>query len=229
MTPKTKNPAIILGIDSAMNGCGAAIYFVNEPDRSVSATLLMARGQAEALVPLVKDVVARTGIVFSDIDMIVTTRGPGNFTGLRVGLSAARSFALALNVPLLGVSTLEILARGYLDRQEGAVDAVAVIIESKRSDYYFQLFDTDCGALCDASALDACNILEMLHGHEGVIIGDAQGRFISECGGMSPSEFSLRMEKASSLIRWLWRVWLWEASVVISTRIQARCICAEQK
>lgn len=187
MAPKTDTPAIVLGMDSAMNGCGAAICFPHEPARNISKTIPMERGQAEALVPLVKDVVACAGIVFSDIDLIVTTRGPGTFTGLRVGLSAARSFALALDVPLLGVSTLEALAREYLHGQDEG--AVAVLIESKRSDFYFQLFDTNGHALCDSSALDTKGILDALELHTGVIIGDAQLRFREECGAV-PAGFT---------------------------------------
>jgi tRNA threonylcarbamoyladenosine biosynthesis protein TsaB len=171
-----------------MNGCGAAIYFANEPKRSCSAILPMARGQAEALVPHVRDVVDSAGIEFSAIDMIVTTRGPGTFTGLRVGLSAARSFALALDVPLFGMSTFEVMARGYLDKADHK-GALGVIIESRRSDYYFQLFDDRCSALCDASALEVDEILRSLQGHSGVIIGDAQTRFLSACGDIPPSGF----------------------------------------
>ena len=190
MMSETRSPSIVLGIDSAMNGCGAAIYFPARTERNVSVSVPMARGQAESLVPLVKDVVARAGIKFSDINMIVTTRGPGTFTGLRVGLSAARSFALALDVPLAAVSTLEVLARGYIEGQNGhGGDAIAVIIESKRSDYYFQIFDADCGALIEACALDGNEILKVLTSYTGVIIGDAQMRFKESCGKAPPIGF----------------------------------------
>jgi len=198
MTLKGDSPAIILGIDSAMNGCGAAIYFVNDPARNVSVTIPMERGQAEALVPLVKDIVARAGIAFSDIDLIVTTRGPGTFTGLRVGLSAARSFALALDVPLLAVSTLEALARGYLDSTEGDfTGAVAVIIESKRSDYYFQLFDAKGVALGTPEALSASEIIKEIEEYKGIIIGDAQARFADEIPLINLSGFNLAKEEGT--------------------------------
>jgi len=197
MTLKGDNPEVILGIDSAMNGCGAAVYFVNDPARSVSVTIPMERGQAEALVPLVKDIVARAGIAFSDIDLIVTTRGPGTFTGLRVGLSAARSFALALDVPLLAVSTLEALVLGYLERAEGFKGAVAVIIESKRSDYYFQLFDANAGALGAAAALNFSDIIKEIEGYNGIIIGDAQARFADESEPNTLSGFNLAKEEGT--------------------------------
>lgn len=196
MNSKTASPDIILGVDSAMNGCGAAIYFVNDPSRSVSASVPMERGQAEALVPLVKDIVARADIAFSDIDLVVTTRGPGTFTGLRVGLSAARSFALALDVPLMAISTLEALARGYVDK--GGQDfsgAVAVIIESKRSDYYFQLFNAEGGALCQPAALSAQEVLDAIKGYSGIIIGDAQVRFQEEVSKTSFSSFRFIKEE----------------------------------
>lgn len=192
MNSDTKKVTVVLGIDSAMNGCGVALYFGDEPERNVSAMLPMERGQAEALVPLVKDTVARANIEFSDIDVIVTTRGPGTFTGLRVGLSAARSFALTLDIPLLGVSTLEALVRGYIEKQSSDINGVvAVIVESKRSDFYFQLFDAQCRALSEACAIDADAIVTMLSAHTGVIIGDAQLRFKAECGDSIPDGFLL--------------------------------------
>ena len=198
MSSDTKETTVVLGVDSAMNGCSVALYFGDEPERNVSAMLSMERGQAEALVPLVRDTVARANIEFSDIDLIVTTRGPGTFTGLRVGLSAARSFALTLDIPLLGVSTLEALARGYIEKHNDDIDGVvAVIVESKRSDFYFQFFDTQCRALSEACAIDADGIVTTLSGHTGVIIGDAQLRFKEECGDSIPDGFRLIEDEGS--------------------------------
>jgi tRNA threonylcarbamoyladenosine biosynthesis protein TsaB len=98
----------VLAIDTTLNACsvalidnGAVIAMRSEP---------MQRGHAERIAPMAQEVMAQTE--FSTIDRIVVTTGPGSFTGVRVGLAFARAVALALEVPCVGVSTLEALALG---------------------------------------------------------------------------------------------------------------------
>jgi tRNA threonylcarbamoyladenosine biosynthesis protein TsaB len=80
----------------------------------------MERGHAERLAPMAAEVMAEAGADFSTLDRIVVTRGPGSFTGLRVGLAFARGLAVALDKPCIGVSTLEALA---LEAGEAGVNA----------------------------------------------------------------------------------------------------------
>jgi tRNA threonylcarbamoyl adenosine modification protein YeaZ len=184
-------PHYILGLDSAMNGCGVALLNTQESDKSCAQTLSMMRGQAEALVPMTQTVVTNTGAHFKDIGLIVTTIGPGTFTGLRVGMSAAKSFVLALGVPLIGVTTLDVLAQMYFDMMDNedmkTADAlVCVLIETKRSDYYVQIFDRNLKAVSAPQALEFSPLKARLssqsdQGKRGVLIGDACGRFWEEC------------------------------------------------
>jgi tRNA threonylcarbamoyladenosine biosynthesis protein TsaB len=101
---------IVLAIDTALSACSVAI--TRGDDTLVSRVELMARGQAERLAPLVAELLNGVGIDFGQVDLIAVTRGPGAFTGLRVGLAFARGLALALNRPCIGLSTLEALAAG---------------------------------------------------------------------------------------------------------------------
>jgi tRNA threonylcarbamoyladenosine biosynthesis protein TsaB len=101
---------LVLAIDTALNACSAAL--VRDGETLASRVELMARGQAERLAVLVDELVLEAGVTFAQIDRIAVTRGPGAFTGLRVGLAFARGLALALGRPCLGFSTLEILALG---------------------------------------------------------------------------------------------------------------------
>lgn len=129
----------ILALDSAMAACSAAVWC----DGVVLARRFvpMERGQAEALVPMVCDVMAEAGMSYDHIDRIAVTVGPGAFTGLRIGLSAARGLALAAGKPLGGVTTLEAVAEGVAASQLVGRNLL-VVLGTKRSDLYVQAFDS---------------------------------------------------------------------------------------
>jgi tRNA threonylcarbamoyladenosine biosynthesis protein TsaB len=126
----------ILAIDTALEACSACV-FDSDDGEIASETISMARGHAEALIPLVGRVVANSG-GFSLIDRIATTVGPGSFTGLRVAISAARAFALALRVPCVGISTLAAIAAPFIDEDDG--QHVAAAIDARHGNVYFELF-----------------------------------------------------------------------------------------
>lgn len=127
----------LLAIDSATNACSAALWLGDGagPRRYDE----MQRGHAEALMPMVGEVMEEAGLDFSELDALAVTTGPGAFTGIRIGLAAARGFAVATGLPLVGVTTLEAVAAA----QESGGDALLVALDSKRSDIYVQLFGAD--------------------------------------------------------------------------------------
>lgn len=180
----------VLGIDSAVNGCGVCVYNVQNPEQSITRIDKMSRGQAEALVPAVQKAIDEAGVSFEDIGLIATTIGPGTFTGLRVGLSAAKSFALALSVPIQGFSTLEVIAQGYFSDNPDRFEQVCVLLESKRSDYYCQIWDGSLdNPVIAPSALSSDEIIKTLAGKRTIFIGDAYDRFLKEQGNHSIFEF----------------------------------------
>ena len=129
----------VLGIDTATGGCSAALW----QDGRILARrrLLTQRGQADALMPMVKDVVDEAGCGFAGIDRIGVTVGPGAFTGLRIGLDAARGLALALDRPVAGITTFEAIAHGLDPAPDlGAAGVLAVAIDSRRGDLFVELF-----------------------------------------------------------------------------------------
>src|SRR5260370_34887476 len=95
----------VLAIDTALEACSAAVL---DTDSGIAAseTLAMTRGHAEAVTPLIARVMSAAAIEFADLHRIAVTTGPGSFTGLRVGRSAARGIALAAGKPAGGRTTL---------------------------------------------------------------------------------------------------------------------------
>lgn len=172
----------ILSIDTALKGCGVSVWHA-EKQQYFTLYEDIKRGQAERLVPMVDDGMAHAVLAYSDIDAIAVTNGPGAFTGLRVGLSTARAFALALNIPVLGVSTLDVLYQQYAASKEEDNLNVAVIVDTKRDDFYAGAWingqeDFNAQAI-SGEGLEAYLASHMKKG--GVLIGDAVERFMAQC------------------------------------------------
>ncbi len=104
---------------------------------------LRTRGHAEGLMPMLEAVMAEARLGFADLDALAVTIGPGTFTGLRVGLAAARGLALARALPLVGVTTLEAVAAPVT----AAGEAIAVAFDARRGEIYLQIFDATHAAL----------------------------------------------------------------------------------
>src|SRR5262245_26640828 len=101
---------LILAIDTALDACAAAVLDTETARMAAHESQPMKRGHAEALMPLIGRVLGRSGFSFAALDRIAVTTGPGSFTGLRVGLSAARGIALAAKKPVVGLTTLSAYA-----------------------------------------------------------------------------------------------------------------------
>ena len=124
----------VLAIDTASD-CAVAVgrdgAVVAEEHRRI------ARGHAEALLPMIEEALERAGLEYGDLDLIAAAVGPGSFTGLRTGLAAARGLALALGRPTVGITSFESLAY----RLTGRGRPILVALETKRADVYVQAFD----------------------------------------------------------------------------------------
>ncbi len=162
-----------LALDTALNNCSAAVY---TGGKIYAESIPMVQGHGEQLVPMVMRVMGKAGMAFDGLEAVVTTIGPGAFTGMRIGLSAAKHFALVLGVPLFGISTMQILASQYAATNPSC-DAIAVILETKRQDFYFQPFSAGGHALKDAAALPAAEIAKNFESGRWAVIGDAHDRF----------------------------------------------------
>src|ERR1700694_5061493 len=104
----------VLAIDTALAACSAAVLDTGRAAIIASETRVMARGHAEAIMPLIARVMDQAEIEFAELDRIAVTTGPGSFTGLRVGISAARGIALAAAKPAIGLTTLSGFAAPHI-------------------------------------------------------------------------------------------------------------------
>ena len=133
---------IVLAIDTAGTGCYAALYDSGTDTVLGSAGADIGRGHAERLMEFVDGALAAAGLDLPSVERVAVTVGPGSFTGIRVGVAAARGLALALGVPAVGVSSLAALAA---DRQAGT--PLLVAMDAKRDEVYWQAFAADGQAL----------------------------------------------------------------------------------
>lgn len=167
-------PLRILALDTATTGCSVSVC--------VGADVLahdgrdMRRGQAEVLLPMALAALRQAGLTAQDLDAIAITRGPGAFTGLRIGLAAARGLALALGTPCIGVTTLEAIAHG-ISLAERRGRTVLAAVESKREDIYVQVFDDALNALSEPTAVDGPGLAALVGTTNLVlIVGDGGPR-----------------------------------------------------
>ena len=128
---------LILAIDTTLDACAAGVLDTDAGRLIARESEGMKRGHAEALMPLIARVMKASGIAFAGLDRIAVTTGPGSFTGLRVGLSAARGIALAADKPVVGVTTLTAYAAPFvsLNTEHPVISA----IDARHDQVYFQV------------------------------------------------------------------------------------------
>jgi len=127
----------ILAFDTSTSSCSTVVW----QDEKIIAYRYknMGRGHAEHLMSMVVEVLKETKVKFSDLDLLAVTNGPGGFTGIRVGLAAARGISFASDLDCMCVSTLEVVANGVLSSERDDALVLAAI-DSKREDIYSQAF-----------------------------------------------------------------------------------------
>ena len=142
--------AVLLAIDTAGERCAACVLDAGTDRILARADPPIGRGHAERLFGIIDGVLAQADLAYGDLGRIAVTVGPGSFTGIRVGVAAARGLALALAVPAVGVTTLEALAAAGAQHPESPVLAVQ---DAKRGEVYAALFDAGGFVLGSACAL----------------------------------------------------------------------------
>lgn len=128
----------ILAIDTATEACSAALW----NDGTLSAHFeICPREHTQRILPLVQDVLNESGTLLTELDALAFGRGPGSFTGVRIGIGIAQGLALGAELPMIGVSTLATMAQGAW-RKTGATRVLAAI-DARMGEVYWAEYQRD--------------------------------------------------------------------------------------
>ncbi|HUR43580.1 MAG TPA: tRNA (adenosine(37)-N6)-threonylcarbamoyltransferase complex dimerization subunit type 1 TsaB [Aestuariivirga sp.] len=146
----------ILTLDTAMAACSVAVH--QSAEILAQDYIAMERGHAEKIALMVRDVAAKAGMKFSDLDRIAVTLGPGTFTGVRIGLAMARGLGLALGIPVIGFDTLSAIAA---NEKPGDMPLL-VAADARRDELYSAMFSASGEMLRTSAVLTVEACLQLL-------------------------------------------------------------------
>ncbi len=177
-------PPVVLALDSAGTGCSVAVGLGEKVLAEERIDTM--HGQAEALLPLADRAMRYAGQETAALDLVVVTVGPGSFTGIRVGLAAARGIALGTDARLIGVTSFEAVAVLAAQSDFSETCFLLVALESRREDFYFQFFDPHGDPLREPAAIMPALLHEAVAATIGanplLIAGDAAQRAAAALG-----------------------------------------------
>jgi tRNA threonylcarbamoyladenosine biosynthesis protein TsaB len=195
---------IILGLDTALAACSVAL--VADGRALAHDHRPMLRGHAEALAPMVEALMREAGVAFAALDRIAVTTGPGTFTGQRVGLAFARGLGVALKKPVIGVTTLDVMADETLTKQQTSWAIAAA--DAKRGEIYLGA-RTRCETLIEPELIPLDAVAARVAG-----FADTHGRAVALAGtaaeiiaplltaaGLTPSDSFVRQPDALFVAR----------------------------
>ena len=159
---------ILLAADTAVHLCSACLYDSVEKEVRGRRVEDIGRGHAERLLPVIEETLAEAGRALADLDRLAVSTGPGSFTGIRVGVAAMRGLALALDIPLIGITVFDCMA--HMADAEGAV---LVVLDARRDEVYAQLFSADRAAVGPPQVLPRGEALGLALQHDAALFGSA--------------------------------------------------------
>ena len=174
---------ILLAIDTASTLCAACVYDAEADEERGRSVIDIGKGHAEHLMAVVEAAMEQAGVAYSGLGAVAVSVGPGSFTGVRVGVSAARGFAMALKIPAIGVTTLEAIAAEA--RERFGARRVMSALDAGRGEINAAIYDElgslvygpSVTTLSDAAEL-ARKYSPVLAGSAAIVIADeASGRF----------------------------------------------------
>lgn len=150
---------LTLAIDTTTAVCSAAL--TRDDDLLAEITTNIPRTHSQRLMPLVDALCQETGLAPADLELLAVTRGPGSFTGLRIGIATVKGLGLALGLPVVGASSLQVLAHNF-----GGGGLVCPVLNARREQVYTALFrtgrDSVPQAVISEQAMDIVQLPEAL-------------------------------------------------------------------
>jgi tRNA threonylcarbamoyl adenosine modification protein YeaZ len=193
----------VLAIDTALGACAAGVLDAASGEVLAQESLALERGHAEALLPLVDRVVSGVEGRFSAIERVAVTVGPGSYTGLRVGISAARAIGLAAGAPVVGVTTLSALLAPLVAAGERRLAVAA--IDARHGGVYLQAVAPGGRTVIPASHLSIRDAVRHLGSGPIVITGSGAAALAAEAleAGMG---VDLGLAEPSPAVAWIARL-----------------------
>lgn len=164
--------AYILCIETATEICSVAL--INNDKIIAFEHDLSGNSHASKLHLLVENVLQKANIGFNDLNAVAISKGPGSYTGLRVGVSAAKGYCYVLNIPLIAINTLQSLANGYLMQHPNYSGLICPMIDARRMEVYCAVFDSNLNEILPTQAkiIDEHSFANELAQNEIVFIGN---------------------------------------------------------
>jgi tRNA threonylcarbamoyladenosine biosynthesis protein TsaB len=194
---------LILAIDTALDACAAGVLDTEAGKLIARESQAMKRGHAEALMPLIARVIEQSGIAFAGLDRIAVTTGPGSFTGLRVGLSAARGIALAANKPVVGLTTLTAYAAPLVS-QDGEHPVISAI-DARHDHVYLQAVSGNGSSLIRPRVASIEEALGAARFGAPHLVGNAAQILADRWPAQAPPPFKVDAQPAPDIA---WVAWL---------------------
>ncbi|MGY3052207.1 tRNA threonylcarbamoyladenosine biosynthesis protein TsaB [Pedobacter sp. UYEF25] len=129
---------------------------------------------ASKLTLFVQEVMEEANLVFADLDAVSISKGPGSYTGLRIGTSTAKGFCFALDIPLIAIETLVMMAKGFIDKNPQYTGLICPMIDARRMEVYTSIFSKTLENLLptEAKIIDEGSFSELLLTNQITFIGD---------------------------------------------------------
>ncbi|MCR4268744.1 tRNA (adenosine(37)-N6)-threonylcarbamoyltransferase complex dimerization subunit type 1 TsaB [Nitratireductor sp. ZSWI3] len=170
----------LLAIDTAAGLCAACV-FDSEAQAELGRTVLeLGKGHAEHVMAVIDGALGEAGLGYDALEAIAVSVGPGSFTGVRVGVAAARGLALALGIPAIGVSTLEGLAAEARAAFPGT--PVLVVLGQRPEHLFAAAYDAGGGVLLEPVSLPVAALAEWAAKERPLLCGSA-ARLVAEAAG----------------------------------------------
>jgi tRNA threonylcarbamoyladenosine biosynthesis protein TsaB len=166
---------LILSIDTSTRGCSVALH--QNGEALLSYELNTDRSSSSMLTTLMHSAVEHAGFTLNDLDALAVAKGPGSYTGLRVGVSTAKGLCYALDKPLIAINTLEAMA-AQLQALYTEEVLLCPMIDARRMEVYCAVYDQKLTAVQPTQALiiQPDSFIELLQNHPVVFFGDGAAK-----------------------------------------------------